>query len=302
MKFLGVSWDKYQKMGQKATNTAEQIAILTKRGMVMDLPIPKIEEVLKDIGYYRLGFYWYPLTDAKTHDFIYNIKFSEALSLYYFDTDLKNILTKYLTRLEINFRTKLIYIVSNAYPYSPTWFVDPAIVEREFIQTFDKFYSREFKQSNKAIKKHHEKYINDKYAPAWKTIEFLTFGSVLHLYRSIKSKAIKELIANEYQILNTSVLEAHIKIILNLRNICAHNGVLYDFKTTKGIKNIPGLNINTNERHSLTGVFKLFGFYLSKISKNRSSEFEKSILDLKNNMKLNLEVRAIIAENIGLSK
>lgn len=289
-------------MGQKATNTIEQIAILSKRGMIMDLPIPKIVEILKDIGYFRLGFYWYPFSDAKTHDFIYNIKFSEVLFLYYFDTDLKNILTKYLTRFEINFRTKLIYIVSNAYPNSPTWFVDPAVVDREFIQTFDKFYSREFKQSNKAIKKHHEKYINDKYAPAWKTIEFLTFGSVLHLFRSLKSKPLKELIAKEYQILNILVLEAHIKIILNLRNICAHNGVLYDYKTTKGIKNIPGLNIGTNERHSLTGVLKLFGFYLSKISKNRGTEFEKAILDLKNNMKISLEIRAIIAENLGLSK
>lgn len=289
-------------MGKKATNIEEQISILKKRGMILDQDLNKIEEILLDIGYYRLGFYWYPFSNPKTHNFDHNIKFSEVLALYYFDSDLKNLLTKYLTRFEINFRTKLIYYVSNAYPNSPTWFVDPAVVEREFIQTFDKFYSKDFKLSNKAIKKHHEKYINDKYAPAWKTIEFLTFGSVLHLYRSIKSKQLKELIAKEYQILNILVLEAHIKIILNLRNICAHNGVLYDYKTTKGIKTIPGLNIGPNERHSLIGVFKLFSFYLSKISVNRKTEFEKSYWNLKNNMKLSLEVRSIIAENLGLTK
>lgn len=34
----------------------EQIKELGQRGMEMDLGLPKVKEVLQDIGYYRLGF------------------------------------------------------------------------------------------------------------------------------------------------------------------------------------------------------------------------------------------------------
>ena len=42
-------------MGQKATNLAEQIELLRKRGMILDFDTKKTEEILLDIGYYRLG-------------------------------------------------------------------------------------------------------------------------------------------------------------------------------------------------------------------------------------------------------
>lgn len=268
--------------------------------MILDFDTKKIEEILLDIGYYRLGFYWFLFSNHKTHDFIDDIKLSNILSLYYFDTDLKNILTKYLTRFEINFRTKLIYEVSNAYRDSPTWFIDPAIVNKDFIDNFGKFYTPDFKKNNVSIKKHHDKYINDKYAPAWKTIEFLTFGSILKLYSALKSDSLQKTISNHYGIRNPTVFENHIKIILNIRNICAHNGILFDYHSPKGIKNIQGLDINDRNRNSLEGVLKLIAFYIEKISVNRKRDFISDIEKLKSGLNTNLAVKGIIAQNIGL--
>jgi abortive infection bacteriophage resistance protein len=286
-------------MGNKATNTTEQIEKLKSRGMILDGKDSKIEEVLLDIGYYRLGFYWFPFSNPQTHDFITNIKFSDVLSLYYFDTDLKNILIKYLTRFEINLRTKLIYEVSNHYPTSPTWFIDPNVVNKDFIDSFDRYYSNDFKRNNSAIKKHHEKYLNDKYAPAWKTIEFLTFGSILKLYSAIKSEDLKAKIAEYYEVKRPKVFEAHVRTVLNVRNICAHNGVLFDYRPPKGIKQIPDLDIDHKNRNTLEGVLKLISFYLGKISMNRKNEFDDSIETLKRNLDLELSVRGIIAQNLG---
>lgn len=288
-------------MGQKATTLIEQIELLRKRGMVLDFDIKKIEELLLDIGYYRLGFYWFPFSNSQTHDFIHDIKLSNILSLYYFDTDLKNLLTKYLTRFEINFRTKLIYEVSNTYPSSPTWFIDPAVVNKDFIDNFEKYYyTPSFKKNNLSIKKHHNKYINDKYAPAWKTIEFLTFGSILELFRALKEDSLKEIISKHYGIRNHNVFENHIRNIINIRNICAHNGVLFDYRSPKGIKNIAGLDINDRNRNSLEGVLKLVTFYIEKISVNRKNDFISEIEKLKSELNTNLAVKGIIAENIGL--
>lgn len=111
-------------MGKKATTVEEQIMKLVGRGMVMDLGENKAKEILLDIGYYRLGFYWNPFEIDKEHNLKEGTKFSDVVKLYYLDTDLKHILSKALNRIEINFKTQLIYHVSNYYDENPTWFAD----------------------------------------------------------------------------------------------------------------------------------------------------------------------------------
>ena len=46
------------KMSKKALTAKEQIVVLKKRGMTFDCGEIKAEEILLDIGYYWLGFYW----------------------------------------------------------------------------------------------------------------------------------------------------------------------------------------------------------------------------------------------------
>ena len=189
-------------MGQRATNTIEQIKLLKTRGMILDFDENKIKEFLLDIGYYRLGFYWNPFEIDKSHNFKKGTKFSDIIKLYYLDVDLRNILAKYINRIEINFRTKLVYYVSNKYKESPTWFADQAIVNNNIIDNLPKFYNSKFIKLNKPIKKHHVKYINDKYAPAWKTLEFFTFGTILNIYRNLKNDNIKTRISESFGIKN----------------------------------------------------------------------------------------------------
>jgi len=101
-------------MGAVATNYKEQIEKLKGRGMCFDnWEEGKIKDVLLDIGYYRLGFYCCPFFVDEEHNLASGTKFSDIVALYYLDVDLRNILMRYISRIEINFRTKLIYYVSN---------------------------------------------------------------------------------------------------------------------------------------------------------------------------------------------
>jgi abortive infection bacteriophage resistance protein len=45
-------------MGRSATTLDEQLILLRSRGMILDLSEEKTKEILADIGYYRLGYYW----------------------------------------------------------------------------------------------------------------------------------------------------------------------------------------------------------------------------------------------------
>ena len=286
-------------MGNSATTVSKQIALLRSRGLNLDLPEEKTAEILLDIGYYRLGFYWNPFEIDTNHHFQENVNFSDVVSLYYLDVDLRNILLRYLNRIEINFRTKLIYTVSNHYGNIPTWFAHPSVVEQWFISSLDTFYDERFKKNNSSIKKHHRKYINDKYAPAWKTLEFFSFGTILTLFKALKDDEIKESIANFYGIRKVDKLTNHIETILLIRNICAHGGLLFDLNTPKGISFIPELQFNNNDRHSLDAAIKLIAFYIGKISKTRQTEFSELIAKTFNDEKLSAKVKAIIATKIG---
>lgn len=286
-------------MVKKATTVDIQINQLKHRGMLMDWGEDKANEVLLDIGYYRLGFYWNPFEIDDDHNLIPNTKFSDVVKLYYLDTDLKHILSKALNRIEINFKTKLIYYVSNHYSSNPTWFVDRKIVSNRFISGFPSIYSEKFKQNNRPIKKHHNKYPNDIYAPAWKTLEYLTFGSVITLFLSLQNSSLQTKIANEYKIKSLKVFENYLVTMLFVRNICAHSDLLFDSHTPLGIKSTPLVKIEATKRHSLSSSLKVICYFLEKISLNRCAETTNAINSLFENFRENHQIKKIIEEKIG---
>lgn len=287
------------KMGRIATNTIEQIEKLQKRGMDLDYDIPKVKEILLDIGYYRLGFYWNPFEKNGEHEFVVGTKFSDAVTLYYLDVDLRHLLIRYINRIEINFRTKVVYYVSNKHKASSTWFADPSIISADFIESLDNHYTEDFVNNNKTIKLHHKNYINDKYAPAWKTLEFFTFGRILKVFKSLKDNNIKERIAKEYGVLNLRKFINFLDTIVYVRNTCAHGGVLFDLNTPKGIAIIADISFNHENRNSLDSAIKIIMFLLNQISPDRKDDMNKCLNELFEKHKENDILKKIIEKKIG---
>ncbi|WLD23837.1 Abi family protein [Flavobacterium dauae] len=286
-------------MGLKATTIDEQIDLLKNRGLSVK-DDDKAKEYLLDIGYYRLGFYWFYFQNSQDHNFNQNIDIEDIIKLYYLDIDLKNILSKYLYRIEVHFRTQVVYYVSNRYKDSPTWFIDKKIIKENTISAFKPIYDT-LKQKNKTILNHHNKYINDKFAPAWKTFEFLTFGQVFKFYQSIQDKNLKNEIANIYGLRDFSLLENYLKSIVNIRNICSHSGILFDYNQPVGIKRIPNKKYRFKNRNqaNLNASIRLILYILSKVSQNRADELETKIKDVINKSKANNVLNNIIETKIG---
>ena len=267
--------------------------------MVLDYEESKIKEFLLDIGYYRLGFYWNPFEIDDDHNFKEGTTFSNVIKLYYLDVDLRNTLAKYINRIEINFRTKLVYFTSNIHKDSSTWFIDPSVVDKQFIDKIDQFYNQKFRNNNKTIKAHHKKYINDKYAPAWKTIEFFTFGTILYLFRNVKGENIKDRISNEFGVKSYKKFINLLDTIILVRNICAHGDVLFDLRTPKGISVIPDIYFNNHDRSSLDSCIKVISYLLGQVSKNRQKELEFHIKELFAKFIENEPIKDIIINKIN---
>lgn len=269
-------------MGSKATTIDEQIQKLSSRGMVFknEIEIEKAKEILLDIGYYRLGFYWYYFQDRNTHLFHENVKLDDIVKLYYFDFDLKMLLLRYIYRIEVHFRTQLIYFASNHYADNNTWFVDPKIVDNQIFKEFNSIYFN-LKTKNNTLIKHHNKYPCD-YAPAWKVFEFLTFGQTFKFYSNLKNEELQKTISGVYGFRDVSLLNNYFISLINIRNICSHNGILFDYNQSFGIRRIPNLKyrIKTANTTNLNASIRLLLFTLSKVSKNRANELEVELQKL----------------------
>jgi abortive infection bacteriophage resistance protein len=289
-------------MGAIATTIDQQIKKLSDRGMIFedDNEIEKARETLLDIGYYRLGFYWYYFQDSKTHKFQANVKLDDAVKLYYFDFDLKMLLLRYIYRIEVHFRTQVIYLASNHYPENNTWYIDPKIVDSGIFKEFNNIHYI-LKTKNNTLIKHHSKHPGN-YAPAWKVFEFLTFGQCFKFYTNLKNEALKKNISSSYSIRDVKLLNSYFLSLISIRNICSHNGVLFDYNQSHGINRIPNLKyrIKTDNTTNLNASIRLLLFILSKVSKNRANDLENELKELFKEAESNELVSRIIKDKIML--
>lgn len=271
-------------MAKSTTTIAQQIDLLESRGLAI-VDKDKAREILLDIGYYRLGFYLFPFEKSypelrhRTHKYIEGASFEDAVNLYYFDFDLRLLLMRYLNRIEIAFRTSLIYYLSNKYESVPAWFVSPAVVNHSYAQDFEQMvYTSDFKR-NSVIRRHHQKYPADSFAPAWKTLEFMTFGAVMKLYGQLKEQKDKIFIAHKFGIRQVVTFENYMHTIRQVRNACAHGFLLYDMRLTRRINRGPA-GQTPQESGNIVGALRVIKYMMGQISVNRASELSVAVKSL----------------------
>ena len=291
-------------MTKRATTLDEQIVLLRKRGVEI-VSEEKAKECLLDIGYYRLCSYLFPFERSypclvnRTHEMVTGTKLSDAVALYYFDFDLRNILNRYISRIEVALRTYITYTVSNKYRNSPTWFVNPNVMSAAFISNFDDIYQTIKKKS--VIKRHHQKYVNDKYAPAWKTIEFMTFGNIESLYVNLNNLSDKLEICRHFGVNQTAIFENYIKTIRILRNTCAHGGILFDLKLPQSVKNGPAGHFPRLSSNNLSCTLQIVDFFIRTISINRQNEMRSLIYNARSKLyKQNILLEDTLKKTAGV--
>lgn len=267
---------------KKATTYTQQIALLRKHGVIISDEV-KTKEYLADIGYYRLGFYihffeiTYPkLNKQRDHTVRQNCHIEDIVALYYYDTDLRNILNKYLSRIEVAIRTTFIYKLSTKYKNNPQWFIDPNIVKSNFTSEFDRIAYNSIKKKP-PIERHHKRYCGS-YAPAWKTMEFMTLGNLEALYDNLIFDSDKRLISSHFGELATSAFKSYLMAVRETRNACAHGNVLIGMTLTDGIKTgMACPSFTNNEHQKFSGALRVIDYLINKISVNRAKEMWQEI-------------------------
>lgn len=265
-----------------ATTVEQQIALLRSRQVIVS-DEKKAKEYLLDIGYYRLGFYLFPfeqtypeLLSRRRHDAWAGTRIEDAVALYYFDFDLRNILNRYLSRIEVAIRTTIIYYLSNKYKSNPTWFVDSSVVNNGFISSFNReVYLRI--RAKSVIKRHHQRYPDDVYAPAWKTMEFMTMGNLNSLYSNLLCLDDRLLICRHFGVRNPNVFFDYLEAIRLVRNAVAHGNVVYDLNLYTPVSNGPAGRFTGPDRHNLSTALQVVRYLLGIVSVNRVNDMDEEM-------------------------
>ena len=220
------------------------------------------EQIAKDlsfINYYRMSAYWYAYrkktADGKyTNQFKSNTYWETIRNLYMFDRRLRSILFDAISRIEIALRTQLAHHwakdTGSSTPQNDTRCYNSAFCTSKqstnskqrkksryevLLEKVNKYYN----SANDDVSKHHLEVYGITQAenlPIWVFIEYTTFGNLAALLADGLFPKTVETIAQNFGFSNSSIFISTINLLNDVRNICAHQGRLWNryWLTPKG--------------------------------------------------------------------
>ena len=262
----------------------ENIAKMCSRGIVIN-DIEKAKEYLADIGYYRLGYYIFPFEQTyprigsrRCRDVKNGTTIEDIVAFYYYNVDLRNILNKYLSRIEVAVRSAIVYELSNKYNNDPFWFADENILDAAFIRGFKILYGKNIK-GKEPIQRFHRKYEGD-FAPVWKTMEYTTLGNLEMLYQNLLSNTDKCLVSNRFGEPAFGKFGNYLAVMREVRNACAHGAIIVGLALTNsvmaGSRACPYLSVGT--QNTLGGALRIIEYMLRQISPNRAIDMQEELV------------------------
>lgn len=225
-----------QAMQYKKTpiTIVKQIENLQAKGLEVANP-EKAAHYLSNISYYRLRAYTYPFQDnsVDSHPFIKKVRFEEIIHLYVFDRQLRLLVFNAIEKIEIAFRTQLIYHFS--FENGAFWHVNPTLFNNpiQFANDIAKLQQEINRSKETFIKHYHETYTDPKVPPCWMALEVSSIGLLSKIFSNLKENKCKDAIAKHFGLKDVGVLENWIRCMSLLRNLCAHHSRIWNRRMTK---------------------------------------------------------------------
>ena len=214
------------------TNSHDLVALLQSRGLAVNDPT-KAERYLDYIGYYRLSAYMYPLlkTPKEQHQYKPGATFSQIMTLYRFDKNLRLFIFNEIEKIEVAVRSAIVNTGSEL-TCDPFWMTNGTNFadHNKFIHTMS-LIDAEITRSREDFIHHFKRTYSDPYPPAWILAEVLPFGVMTNIYSNIKVQRIKKSIAQKFG-LQVSPFESWLTIVTLTRNSCCHHARVWNKQNT----------------------------------------------------------------------
>lgn len=297
-------------MAKEFKTLDELIALLESRGVETDGETKR--QLIRESYYAIVNGYKGPFLDrenmAGTNEdlFLPGTRFEWIYSLFMFDRDLRGIAFKFITRAEAIMKNSLVYAFCEAYP-DPNAYLDiSSYVDADnfLVPESGKLKKRRLHQRNLATllrilngkvggksEKGFIKHYIDHYGfvPLWVLSNDLTFGNMAHFYqlqrRGIQNKTCKLVLEgsdkqNEGGRITPLQLLHSFSVLVDFRNLCAHDDRLYCAKTGRShdiafanmaveLKRILPEDEMENFLNEINGLFESYGSKLHGVDRIR---------------------------------
>ena len=218
----------------------EQINILEDKGLIIN-DYDKTKEILLRENYFFINGYRHVFfKSSKDKEFINGTTFEELYALFTFDRNIRNILFKYLLIVENNLKSIFSYHLSSKYGYKEKEYLKMSNFTTDIskIRQVSDVINKMKRQIRVNAKQHSATlhYLtNYGYVPMWILVKVLSFGIISELYMILKPEDQKEIA--KYYNMDKEDMCIFIPIISNYRNLCAHEDIIYNYRTQRSIPN-----------------------------------------------------------------
>lgn len=242
---VGFFMSRLDRVYDKPPQTVdEMIGLLESRGLAVP-DHKKAMHYLTYINYYRLSGYGFLFENFhadgnRSHCFQDGTTFDHLLAAYVFDRHLRLLVLDAIERIEVGFRTVMVYHLSHAY-LNGHWYLDPQVFKSDFrhaqwignirfqtgldaAQNTDRHQSRE-----PFISHYYASYDDPELPPSWMLTEVLSLGTWSKVYASLRVSKDRKRIARVFD-LSPATLESWMHSLTYLRNLCAHHSRVYGRK------------------------------------------------------------------------
>lgn len=193
-------------------------------------------DILNKIGYYRLKGYSFHLFDSATAKFQPGTTFANVVNLYQFDAKLSHLVFGFISSIEVSLRARLVSaLLLNG---DALILNDPSFFkEKDLYWKNQSSISSEIARSNDVFIKHNFDN-HDGAIPLWAAVEVLSFGTLSKVIKNLKTgNTPYNTFVGNYQIVSPTgnlvppshkMFTSWIQAVSIMRNICAHNGRIYN--------------------------------------------------------------------------
>ena len=264
----------------------EQIEILRSKGLIID-NVEKAKNVLLRENYFFVSGYRHLFMQSyKDNTFLPTTTFDELYSVFLFDRKIRNLFFKYLLIIENNIKSIISYQLSKRYGYKEKDYLNEKNFNQDNIKVRQvKDVLNKMKRQIRTNYKQHSATMhymsNYGYIPMWILVKVLSFGIVSELYNILTYEDARD-IANIYN-LDVETLAINLSILSNYRNLCAHEDILYDYRTQREIPDNKihyMLDIEMTDDHYNYGKNDLFALVIILKQLLTKDEFESMIYEL----------------------
>ncbi|MCM1268705.1 MAG: Abi family protein [Bacteroidales bacterium] len=213
----------------------QQISKLTDKGLTISNPSKAIS-LLKKHSYFALISGYKSPFKSKTGKYKMHTTFDDIYTLYTFDDTLRTIVFQNILRIEKHIKSLISYSFCETYGESQSQYlkaanynqqINPSDI-RDLIERLENITRDPRDYSYIRHQKNHHGNI-----PLWVMMKALTLGTVSKFY-SFLPQNIQAKVSIEFDYVTESELVRMLALLARVRNVCAHNERLYNYRYYKG--------------------------------------------------------------------